>query len=161
MCFYFTVELQYVLSASCCTAQYSYSTYCQPVAAQQNTVTVRTVRQLLHSTIQLQYVLSASCCTAQYSYSTYCQPVAAQHNTVTVRTVSQLLHSTIQLQLLHSTIQLQFHSTFHCTVELKDKNKFTYFQSNISFYYSTYWRQVSVTRPSADHLYVKFKTGYM
>ena len=33
------------------TAQYSYSTYCQPVAVQ-------------HSTIQLQYVLSASCCTA-------------------------------------------------------------------------------------------------
>jgi len=64
---------------------------------------------------------------------------------VTRRAVSQLLYRTCR-----------------CVVQLKGNNKFTYFQSNKTiFYYSTYWRQVSVTRRSSGHLYVKFKSGYM
>ena len=36
-----------------------------------------------------------------------------------------------------------------------------FFQLNTTvFYHLTYWRQVSVIRPSSGHLYIKFKTGY-
>ena len=44
--------------------------------------------------------------------------------------------------------------------KLKNNHKYIRFQSNTTiFYYSTYWQQVSVTRPSPSHHYVKFKTG--
>jgi len=36
------------------------------------------------------------------------------------------------------------------------------FQANITiFYYLTYWRQVSLIKPSSGPPYIKFKTGYM
>jgi hypothetical protein len=48
---------------------------------------------------------------------------------------------------------------YRCVKELKHNNKYIFFQSNTTmFYHLTYWRQVSVIRPSSEHLYIQFKT---
>ena len=55
-----------------------------------------------------------------------------------------------------------FKPTVAQDIELKGNNKSICFHwSTTIFYYLTYWRQVSVTRPSSGHLYIQFKTGYM
>ena len=49
-----------------------------------------------------------------------------------------------------------------CVTELKNNHKYVCFQSNTTmFYYLTYWRQVSVLKPSSGHLYIKFKQLYV
>jgi len=45
-------------------------------------------------------------------------------------------------------------------MELTDNNQIICFsQTQLYFIILTYWRQVSVVRPSTDHLYKKFKKG--
>ena len=45
-----------------------------------------------------------------------------------------------------------------CVTEMKYNNKFISFSQTQQYFI---WRQVSVIRPLSEHLYIKFKTGYM
>jgi len=48
------------------------------------------------------------------------------------------------------------------TTRFRDNNTVICFsQTQNILLFLTYWRQVSVFRPSSGHLYIKFKTDYM